>query len=398
MRLNEKEAADITAFLLTLKEQPSTRPVAFVTPPDLNDLSLIAQGYRLVINYGCHGCHNIPSTKEFPTEGLTKIGKDLSDEADWLSDLHMIDFGQQVHKIFGEAPTYWDRKYVWLKEKLLHPRSFRDGLRMPDFKLSDKEVDALITAILSFTAHEIPKDYFRDRERDVRIAAIAEGQKLVMGYNCIGCHIIEGYGGDIWPMLEDGMQPPNLQSQGFRVNHDWLFWFLKDPTMGSGRQHYIRPWLKVRMPTFGFDDEKISTLIRYFAALDNQPVFKEYRTPYKPDPKLATAGKQLFEALQCMACHPTGPVQPGADVAQLAPSFQLAKERLQPGWISEFILDPSKFQPGTRMPNFFPFNEEAQKYESPMPEILGGDAAKQAEALRDYLLTLAKPATMASGQ
>lgn len=400
MRLSEKEAADITAFLLTLKEPPTVRPVAFTSSPNLDDPKWIDQGLRLIANYGCHGCHAIPGTEDF-----TKIGKDLSDEAD--IDPHLIDFGKRVHEIFEKAPTYWDRKYIWLKEKLLHPRSFRDGLRMPDFKLSDGDTDALLTALLSFSGREIAtlsitgKEtpevfYFRDRDRDVRIAAIAEGQKLVMGYNCLGCHIVEGYGGDIWPLLEDGMQPPNLQSQGFRVNHDWLFNFIKDPTMGSGRQHYIRPWLKTRMPTFEFDDEKISTLVRYFAALDNQPVFKEYRTPYKPDPKLAAVGKQLFETLQCMACHPTGAVQIGADVAQLAPSFQLAKERLQPGWIPQFILDPSKFQPGTRMPTFFPFNEETQKYESPAPEILGGDATKQAEALRDYLLTLTKPATVAT--
>jgi hypothetical protein len=45
------------------------------------------------------------------------------------------------------------------------------------------------------------------------------------------------------------------------------------------------------------------------------------------------------------------------------------------------------------MPTFFPYNEQTQKYDSPLPDILGGDARKQAEALRDYLFTLAPPAT-----
>ena len=112
------------------------------------------------------------------------------------------------------------------------------------------------------------------------------------------------------------------------------------------------------------------------------------------NPATAAVGKKLFDALQCMACHPTGPVQPGADVAQLAPNLQLARERLQPEWIVDWLLDPQKFQPGTRMPTFFPYNEQTGKYDSPMPDILGGDARMQAEALRDYLLTLAPP-TMA---
>jgi mono/diheme cytochrome c family protein len=232
----------------------------------------------------------------------------------------------------------------------------------------------------------------RDRANDSRIAAISAGQKVAFGYNCTGCHIMEGYGGDIWPLLEDGMQPPNLQSEGYRVNHDWLFRFLHDPTMGSGRQHYIRPWLKVRMPTFGFKDEEVNTLIRYFTALDNRPIFQEFRTPYRPNPAMVAVGKKLYDALQCMACHPMGPVQPGADVAQLAPNLQLARERLQPEWIVDWLLDPQKFQPGTSMPTFFPYNEQTGKHDSPMPDILGGDARKQAEALRDYLLTLSPPA------
>ncbi|MFA0759979.1 MAG: hypothetical protein HZLCBSQH_000064 [Candidatus Fervidibacterota bacterium] len=399
LRLSDQEAADITAFLLTLREQPTARPVAFTPTPQLDNPELIDKGFRLIANYGCAGCHNIPGT-----EKLTKIGKNLSDEADL--DPHLIDFGQRVHEIFEKAPTYWDRKYIWLREKILRPRSFREqGLRMPNPNISEEDADALLTAILSFTKREVatlkvtatdlPQTlYVRDRADDPRIAAISAGQKLVFSYNCVGCHIVEGYGGDIWPLLEDGMQPPNLQSEGYRVNHDWLFRFLHDPTMGSGRQHYIRPWLKVRMPTFGFDDGEVNTLIRYFAALDNRPIFQEFRTPYRPNPATAAVGKKLFDALQCMACHPTGPVQPGADVAQLAPNLQLTRERLQPEWIVDWLLDPQKFQPGTRMPTFFPYNEQTGKHDSPMPDILGGDARKQAEALRDYLLTLAPP-TMA---
>ncbi len=401
MRLTEQEAADITAFLLTLRDKSSVQPVAFRSVPQLDNPELIEKGFRLIVNYGCHGCHNIPGT-----EKLTKIGKNLSDEAD--IDPHLIDFGQRVHEIFEKAPTYWDRKYIWLKEKLLRPRSFRAGLRMPSLYLSEEDAEALLIALLSFSGRELAKVrvtyteppqslYIRDPTRDMRLAALSAGQKILLGYNCVGCHIVEGLGGDIWPLLEDGMQPPNLQSEGYRVNHDWLFRFLKDPTMGSGRQHSIRPWLKVRMPTFNFADEDINTLIRYFAALDNRPILKEFRSPYRPDPQLVVVGKKLFDALQCIACHPTGAVHLGADVAQLAPSLQLARERLNPDWIVDWLLDPQKFQPGTRMPTFFPYNEETKRYDSPMPDILGGDAVKQAQALRDYLLTLASPTKMAQG-
>ncbi|MCS7223788.1 MAG: c-type cytochrome [Armatimonadetes bacterium] len=388
MRLTQQEAADITAFLLTLKEPPGVQKVAFSPRPNLSHPELINRGFRLVANYGCHGCHNIPDPE---AQKLTKIGKDLSTQADL--DVHLIDFGGLVLEIFDTAPTYWDRAYRWLERKLKEPRIFREGLRMPQYGLTDEEVKALVTALLSFTGRDIHKDYFRDIERDAHLAAAVIGRELVMGYNCMGCHVIEGFGGDIWPLLKDGMQPPDLKSQGFRTHHDWLFRFLKDPTLGTGRQHSIRPWLQVRMPTFGFDDETVNSIIRYFAALDNQSVFKGFRTPYRVDPHLVQKGKPLFDQLQCLACHPTGPVQPGADVAQLAPSLNLAWSRLQPEWIFQFLLNPNAFQPGTRMPTFFPIDEQTGKHQTPLPEIMGGDVEQQVRALREYVLSLGAPKT-----
>ena len=45
------------------------------------------------------------------------------------------------------------------------------------------------------------------------------------------------------------MAPPNLLGEGQKVQQHWLFNFLKAPTP-------IRPWLKVRMPTFGLSDDE----------------------------------------------------------------------------------------------------------------------------------------------
>ena len=63
----------------------------------------------------------------------------------------------------------------------------------------------------------------------------------------------------------------------------------------------------------------------------------------------------------------------------LAPDLTLAKKRLKPDWVVEWIKNPEALQPGTLMPGFFP---EGQ---SPAPDILGGDSSKQIEAIRDYL-------------
>ena len=63
----------------------------------------------------------------------------------------------------------------------------------------------------------------------------------------------------------------------------------------------------------------------------------------------------------------------------LAPDLVHAKERLRPKWVIDWIREPQTLQPGTMMPTFF---AEGQ---TPVQDVLGGDAGKQIQALRDYI-------------
>ena len=72
------------------------------------------------------------------------------------------------------------------------------------------------------------------------------------------------------------------------------------------------------------------------------------------------------------------------DITNLAPNLQMAVNRLKPDWIPLWLRDPNAIQQGTRMPSFFPDGQ------SPAPDVLGGDAAKQMRALRDVVMTLGK--------
>ena len=48
-------------------------------------------------------------------------------------------------------------------------------------------------------------------------------------------------------MADASLAPPLLTPEGAKVQPDWLYAFLQGPIT-------IRPWLNVRMPTFGLDD------------------------------------------------------------------------------------------------------------------------------------------------
>jgi len=90
------------------------------------------------------------------------------------------------------------------------------------------------------------------------------------------------------------------------------------------------------------------------------------------------AGRKLAGTggLSCVSCHTfAGHASlgiPAMDLTWMA-------RRLNPQWFHAYLLDPSSLRPGTRMPAFWPERKSAK------PEILGGDADAQVNALWAFL-------------
>jgi hypothetical protein len=103
----------------------------------------------------------------------------------------------------------------------------------------------------------------------------------------------------------------------------------------------------------------------------------------------AKFGKQMFDAYQCAKCHATREGQPLTDDI-VAPNLILSKDRLRPEWILQWMIDPQALQEGTKMPNFFSFNED----DDYNPIYDDEDAHVQYKiivAIRDYLMILGTP-------
>src|SRR5207302_7631027 len=114
-------------------------------------------------------------------------------------------------------------------------------------------------------------------------------------------HIIEGDGGDFIKLVADpSLGPPMLTPEGARVQPDWLYAFLRGPIT-------IRPWLSVRMPTFGLSDAALNGVIRYFGAVSNTiGPFQTHDVVRASNEQ--GAGKQMFELLKCQQCHVLGAI------------------------------------------------------------------------------------------
>src|SRR3984893_6376425 len=176
----------------------------------------VALGQRVISRYGCFSCHDI---KGF--EKAQSIGTDLSEEGSKL--VTRLDFA-----FVTELPH--TSKIAWFRAKLHDPRMFDrdrdlqplDKLRMPNFEFTDVEQDRLVTAIMSFQRDVQPPAAWEPRS--ARTDFLVGGRNLVHRRNCVGCHIIEGDGGDFLKLVADSsLGPPLLTPEGARVQPDWLY-------------------------------------------------------------------------------------------------------------------------------------------------------------------------------
>lgn len=369
LRLTDQEAADITAYLMGQRD-PSYEDLSIpeidggvrdelvlgylqnTQTVEQSEASLAAMsaaqrdvylGEQTIQKYGCWGCHDLSGF-----EKAKPIGVELTEEGS--KPLHQFDFGH-VH----DVPH---TRHDWILNKLLDPRIWDEGkeevksygelYKMPNFGMSEREARAIVTMVMGFTKQSA--DASRLAGQSAAAAAVAEGRKLVTRYNCRGCHLVEGEGHAIRSAIADvGMLPPNLAAEGARVQSDWLFEYLHDP--GEVR---LRPWLGVRMPTFGFSDTEVNTLVSYFAEQEGRRPFLS--SPGRPGARELAVGEVAFNMFQCAKCHPAGPQAAASAVSagELAPSLLLARDRLRHDWVPDWILDPQSWIPGTKMPANFP--------------------------------------------
>ena len=367
LRLSVTEAADITAYLMTMgnedfleqtvpavdEDQIDEITMAFLTTmfsdydsrQKLTEMTLEDKldytGEKLIRSYGCFGCHNIPGF-----ENDKPIGTELTEEG-----------SKEVARLdFGLLNIEHSRK-AWFTQKLMHPRSFDENkvkgpyerLKMPDFEFSEQEVEAIVTAILGFVKASYGVKPAKSINPDVHM-----GQWLVREYNCQGCHLIEHDGGAIRPSITqwlmdingidqeaafevtEDLSPPDLNTQGVKTQPDWLFNFLKKPTT------IIRPNLRARMPTFNFGDDEWNSVIRYFQYLDKQVDAYESPLTVNRQSTRYKAGEKLHEMGACKNCHFYGTTQPLQTPQTWAANLALTKERLRPEWVMEWLRDPQK--------------------------------------------------------
>lgn len=293
LRLSAEEARAVTSYLGTLSKD-ADRPADPELRRRIATKESIDKGGALIRRYGCFGCHTINGM-----EAESRVSVELSSFG--AKHLEELFFGDRL-----DVPQTWDD---WTIHKLLTPRTYataRIEQLMPEFGFDPGDARALMIFLSSRTGHAINAKY-RPGGADLE-PALKRGRELVGYYNCWGCHSFDGKEGAIRRHYEGAdaeNAPPILVKEGIKLQPEWFFDFLKRPMR-------LRPWLKVRMPTFEMSDEETSAIVDYFAALDGYhlgPVVLEARGEAHA-PRPAGHAAAMDAPADCAACHPVGGAKP----------------------------------------------------------------------------------------
>ena len=399
LKLSPQEAADISSYLLsktndkfdsTLPPEPTdkTRDEVVLTyfnaimtqdqaKTKLASMSLedkrLYLGEKLIGHYGCYGCHAIEGFENTPN-----VGAELTYEGS--KDVSKFAF-ENVHARHDRAG--------WIYTKVRTPRiwdvgknrDFEAKTRMPYFGFTHDQATAIAAIVLGYENKNVDDEAVF--KVDGRMEQVIAGERQINRNNCIGCHAIEKRGGEVLAHYPDDVTlgPPNLNTEGLKLQTDWMYAFLLNPNVP------IRPWVEIRMPQFWMSEHEAMSYTKYFAAYDRAtyPYTLNAFTPLSAeDTKSAEA---IITKQGCLTCH--GVRKPGEDVSAAAPHFANIKGRLRGPWILDWLQNPAAIMPGTRMPALWPSTDEDNP-KAPHVAVagyFGDDADKQIEAVRNYLFT-----------
>ena len=166
-----------------------------------------------------------------------------------------------------------------------------------------------------------------------------EGKRLFEELGCHGCHETVGFGED-----KNRMIGPSLKNIKNKVRAEWITAWIKDP---KG----FRP--TTLMPNFRLSDEESQAIAAYlWQHADERSIYEQM--PAFDEEQLAQ-GNFIFEQVGCMACH----AYEKEAVRKFAPNLSRISEKINYGYLVEWITNPKGKEPLTRMPNFRLSREKA---------------------------------------
>jgi mono/diheme cytochrome c family protein/peptidoglycan hydrolase CwlO-like protein len=205
-----RKALDELVTLYKKKSEPLSQ-VSRIVSTMTQDEKLMYLGEKTIGRLGCFGCHTIPGFENYKPIGTPLNGWGFKSPA-------KLDFGH-INEFMVDNPNenastpdefkeqiFAHSRVGFLYQKLHRPRSYDyrktkedlrawdERLRMPQFTWADDPVaiEEVMTFVLGLTGEKINAKYLpqeRPSYRPVK-AAVAQGERVLVRYNCEGCHTL----------------------------------------------------------------------------------------------------------------------------------------------------------------------------------------------------------------
>lgn len=198
---------------------------------------------------------------------MTEDGRVLFTDVETRT-LRLVQEGER----FLDSETLADSGLAGKQVEILDVGDPYSKLRMPQFFLKKSEAEALVTYVTSLFPPLVDAEL--QNTTDELGTMRANGKLMAISQNCYGCHNVENNrptiaqyyeikkpdGSVNYTATEESMvnAPPRIVGNGAKTRHDWFFSFLGDIEM-------LRPWLKVRMPSFNLTDEEKQEIVGFLA-------------------------------------------------------------------------------------------------------------------------------------
>ena len=223
---------------------------------------------------------------------------------------------------------------------------------LPSAKQGDTFV-RLTWSSKDFLPEPVPSTVLAHEAGDAELAAarLREGRLLFAQLNCAACHADARIPAKGAGLPELGHNAPMLVDLGSRYNPDFLTEWILDPRS-------VRPRTGMPRALTGPDAAQ--------QAADIAAMLTQGATPPagKLDAALIAPGGALFANLGCIGCHqrPDAEVDGRPETLGRIPLAHLTdKYHQRVDALAEYLKDPAKNYPATRMPNFRLADDEARQ-------------------------------------
>lgn len=330
-RLTEQESVALAAFL-NREAQGRLAPLEHAGRGD------VARGKVAFTKSGCNNCHVTAKTDSLAKPTLPAIR--------W----------KQADAPFGCIAVESDKTRT-----------------SPRYELDDAQRSALV----QFGSQ--PTEQVRPNSSEVAV------EMWLNHLRCTSCHSRDSRQ-SLWPEIvaEEGSgkpteSVPQLTWVGEKLQGPWIEQLLK----GDVKQK-SRPWIAARMPAFPAH----ANLIAHGLAIEHGVPYHE-PLPSQSSSERIELGRRLTHrdgGLDCRQCHGIGKEQPRGDASTqiaLGINFALTRNRLRPEFALRQMLDPPRYDIGSRMPRFAPDLKTTAA-----TTIENGDAERQFELLKEFIWSL----------